>query len=166
MDEFEEQKMKKIRPIIRKCFHRLINKNVIGKKPEIFRDKLKNKVIIDISRIFETKKEEKKKKNHNGRIKKNIIIRAIRTLFETEKEEERKKKKEHDERLIKNGIIKEEDYYYKPQIVNNFWNNNYIKYESNVDKNRNLSLDEYLNKIETYLRNIIIHLQDFDTRKI
>ena len=30
----------------------------------------------------------------------------------------------------------------------------------------NLSLDEYLNKIETYLRNIIIHLQDFDTWKI
>ena len=88
MDEFEEQKMKKIRPIIRKCFHRLINKNVIGKKPEIIRDKLKNKVIIDISRIFETKKEEQKKKNnHNGRIKRNIIIRAIRTLFETEKEE-------------------------------------------------------------------------------
>ena len=163
MDEFEEQKMEKIRPIIRKCFHRLINKNVIGKKPEIIRDKLKNKVIIDISRIFETKKEEKKKKNHNGRIKKNIIIRAIRTLFETEKEEERKKKKEHDERLIKNGIIKEEDYYYKPKIVNNFWNNNYIKYESNVDKNKNLSLDEYLNKIETYLRNIIIILQNSDT---
>ena len=148
MDEFEEQKMEKIRPIIRKCFHRLINKNVIGKKPEIIRDKLKNKVIIDISRIFETKKEEKKKKNHNGRIKKNIIIRAIRTLFETEKEEERKKKKEHDERLIKNGIIKEEDYYYKPQIVNNFWNNNYIKYEI-------MSI-----KIETYhLMNILTKLK-------
>ena len=43
MDEFEEQKMKKIRPIIRKYFHRLINKNVIGKKPEIIRDKLKIK---------------------------------------------------------------------------------------------------------------------------
>ena len=31
--------------------------------------------------------------------------------------------------------------------MNNFWNNNYIEYESNDDKNRNLSLDEYLNKI-------------------
>ena len=47
--------------------------------------------------------------------------------------------------------------------VNNFWNNNYIKYESNGDKNKNLSFDEYLNKIETYLRNIIINLQNYDT---
>ena len=45
-------------------------------------------------------------------------------------------------------------------------NNNYIKYESNGDKNRNLSLDFYLNKTETYLRNIIINLQNSDTWKI
>ena len=30
-------------------------------------------------------------------------------------------------------------------------------------KNRNLSLDEYLNKIETYLRNLIINFQNSDT---
>ena len=30
----------------------------------------------------------------------------------------------------------------------------------------NLTLDEYLNKIKTYLRNIIIDLQDSDTWKI
>ena len=33
-------------------------------------------------------------------------------------------------------------------------------------KNRNLSLDEYLNKIETYLRNLIINFQNSDTQKI
>ena len=48
----------------------------------------------------------------------------------------------------------------------NFWNNNYIEYESNDDENRNLSLDEYPNKIETYLRNIIINLQNSDAWKI
>ena len=42
-------------------------------------------------------------------------------------------------------------------------NNNYIKYESNGDKNENLSFDEYLNKTETYWRNIIINLQNSDT---
>ena len=56
--------------------------------------------------------------------------------------------------------------YYKPRRVSNFWNNNYIKYESNGDKNRNLSLEEYLNKIELYLRNIIIDLQNSDAWKI
>ena len=55
---------------------------------------------------------------------------------------------------------------YKPKRVRNFWNNNYIQYESNTDKNKNLSLDEYLNKMEPYLRNIIIDLQNFKTWKI
>ena len=35
--------------------------------------------------------------------------------------------------------------------------------DSNGDKNRNLSLDEYLNKIRPYLRNITIDLQNSDT---
>ena len=39
-------------------------------------------------------------------------------------------------------------------------------YGSNGDKNRNLSLDEYLNKTELYLRNKIIDLQNSDTWKI
>ena len=52
------------------------------------------------------------------------------------------------------------------QNVRNFWNNNYIQYESNCDRNKNLSLEEYLNKIKPYLRDIIIDLQKFDTRKI
>ena len=50
--------------------------------------------------------------------------------------------------------------------MSNFRNNNYFEYESNSDKSRNLSLDEYFNKIKSYLRNIIIDLQNSDTRKI
>ena len=98
-------------------------------------------------------KKEKREKEKNE----NRIIRDIRTLLDTEKEERIKKQ---NEKLIKDGtkrdirIIfeqeKEEDYY-EPKKVNKFWNNNYIKYESNGDKNKNLSLGEYLNKIETYL---------------
>ena len=34
------------------------------------------------------------------------------------------------------------------------------------DRNRNLSLEEYLNKIKLYLRDMIIDLQVSDTRKI
>ena len=56
--------------------------------------------------------------------------------------------------------------FYEPKRVSNFWNSNNIEYEGNGDKNRNLSLDEYLNKIETYLRNTIINLQNSDTWKI
>ena len=165
MDRFEGQEMKKIRPVIRKWFDRLINKNVMGKKSKIIRGKLKGNIIRDIRTLFETNKEERKKKKHNGRINKNRIIRDIRTLFETNKEKEERKA---NEKIIKYDIIrdirilfeqeKEEDYY-KPKRVNNFWNNNRIEYESNGDKNRNWSLDEYLNKIETYSRNMIINLR-------
>ena len=54
---------------------------------------------------------------------KDRIIRDIRTLF------------------------KQEDDDYKPIRVNNFWNNNYIEYESSGDRN-NLSVKEYLDKIK------------------
>ena len=61
------------------------------------------------------KKRIEKKKKHNERIIKDRIIRDTRKLF--------KQKQEKD--------------YYKPKRVSNFWNNNYIEYESNGDKNRN-----------------------------
>ena len=45
VDTFEKQEMNKIRAIIRKWFDWLINTNVMGKKPELIRDKLKDKII-------------------------------------------------------------------------------------------------------------------------
>ena len=86
--------------------------------------------------------KRRRKKETNKRLVKCSIIRDIRTLFEWEED------------------------YYQPKRVSNFWDNNYIEYESNGDKNINLSLDEYLNKIEPYLRNIIIDLQNTNTWKI
>ena len=56
--------------------------------------------------------------------------------------------------------------YYETKRVSNFWNNNYIEYVSNGDKNRDLSLDEYIGNIKPYLRNIIIDHQSSDTWKI
>ena len=50
----------------------------------------------------------------------------------------------------------EDDDYYKPKRLSNFWNNNYIGYESNGDRNKNLSQEECLDKIRPYLRDIVI----------
>ena len=61
-------------------------------------------------------------------------------------------------------LVEQEEDYYKPKIVSSFWNNNYIDYESNGDKN--VSLDEYLNKIKPYLKDIIIDLQSSSRQKI
>ena len=63
-------------------------------------------------------------------------------------------------------LLEQEEDYCKPERVSNFWKNNYIKYESNGDKNGNLSLDEYLNKLKPYMRNIIVDFQNSDTWKI
>ena len=41
-----------------------------------------------------------------------------------------------------------------------------MEYESSADRNKNLSVKEYLNKIKLYLRDIIINLQKSDTWRI
>ena len=61
MDKFEEQIMKKIRPVITKWFDQVINKNVMGKKPKIIRDELKDKIFNDIWTLFETKNKKERK---------------------------------------------------------------------------------------------------------
>ena len=79
-----------------------------------------------ISGYFLTLKKKTKKRSNEKIIKDNIIT-DIRINFDQEKEED----------------------YYEPKTASNFWNNNYIEYETNGDKNRNLALGEYLNKIES-----------------
>ena len=70
------------------------------------------------------------------------IIRDIMNLFEQEKED-----------------------YYKPVRVVNFWSKNYIEYESNWDRNKTVSIEEYLSKIKPYLKDIINDLKKSDTWK-
>ena len=77
------------------------------------------------------------------------------------------KKKEIKDRIIRDirTLFGQEDDYHKLKRKNNFWNNNYIEYESKDDRNKNLSLKEYLDKIKPYLKNII-DLPKSDTWKI
>ena len=67
-------------------------------------------------------------KKENEAIK-DRIIRDVSNLFQQEKED-----------------------YYKPARVGNFWNHNYIEHESNGDRNKNLLVKEYLNRIKPYLK--------------
>ena len=90
------------------------------------------------------KKDKIEKKQQNETIIKDKIIRDIRTLFKQ----------------------KEKEDYYKPKRVSNSWNNNNIEYESNGDRKRNFSPDQYLSKIEPCLRNIINNLQNSNAWKI
>ena len=47
-----------------------------------------------------------------------------------------------------------------------FWNNNYIGYESNGDRNKNLSVKKYLNEIKPYLKDIITDFRKSGSWKI
>ena len=49
---------------------------------------------------------------------------------------------------------KEEENYYKPVRVSNVLSNNYVEYESNNDREKIVSPEEYLNKIRPYLTGI------------
>ena len=81
----------------------------MGKKPEIIKLQIKQLLIFGDFLKAKKTKEDRKKKRQNKKAIKDKIIRDIRTLL---------------------GQGKEEDYY-EPKRVSNFWNNNYIEYESN-----------------------------------
>ena len=55
---------------------------------------------------------------------------------------------------------------YKPVRVINVWSKNYIESESSNDRKKTLSVEEYLNKIRPYLKDIINNLKKSDTWKI
>ena len=94
----------------------------------------------------------------------NIIKDIRRSLFKLEKET--KAVKDRILRDIKNLFEHEEDEnYYKPVRVSNFRSNNYIEYKSNGDRNKTLLVEEYLNKIRPYLKDIINNLKKCETWK-
>ena len=94
----------------------------------------------------------------------NILdIKDIRNLFRLEKNT-----KGIIDRIpidIKYLFEHEQENYYKPVKLNNFWSNNYTKYESNSDRNKTLSVQEYINKISPYLKYITNNLKKSDTWK-
>ena len=96
---------------------------------------MKKKTIKDIRNLFRLEKETKTIKDRT--------LRDIKSLFDHEEEEN----------------------YCKPVRVSNFLSSNYIEYGSNGDRNKSLSLEEYLN-IAPYLKDIINNLKKSDTWKI
>ena len=123
------------------------------------------------------KNEKKENEEMEDRILKNRIIRDILKNVVTAREWNRKrtleKKEQTNDRLIKGKTAadfgrlfeKEEEDYQKLKIVSNFWNNNYIEYKNNNERNRILPLNKHLSKIEPYLRDVIINLQNSCTWK-
>ena len=93
-----------------------------------------------IMSLFKTKdySEQKPAKTvYGNKQSEENIVKSIRNLFKIKKENE--EIKERIIRDIRKIFDQEEKDYYKP-IVGNLWNNNYTKYESSGDRNKNLSV--------------------------
>ena len=52
-------------------------------------------------------------------------------------------------------INENDEDYYRPILVNSSFKENYKKYESRGDKDKNLSVEQYLNTIMPYLKELI-----------
>ena len=134
------------------------------------------KIIKDIRNLFRLEKLKKETID--------IAIKGIRNLFRTEKEnkgikyritrdirnvfrlEKKKGIKEKIVRIIRNFFEYGEEDYYKQVIVNKFQSNNYIEYKSKGNR-KALSVEEYLNKVKPYVKDIIINdLKISDTWKL
>ena len=67
---------------------------------------------------------------------------------------------------IRDLSVEEKEDYYKPVRVGNFRSKRYIEYENNGDRNKALSLEEYLNKNRLYLKDIKTIFKKSDIWKI
>ena len=107
--------------------------------------KRKDNIIKDIKNIFRLRKEIS-----------NSATKNIKILFRLKKQKETIKDK-----MTRNieTLFEQEDDYYKPIKVGNFWNYNYIGYESNNHKNKNLLVREHTDEIKPFLKDIITDLQ-------
>ena len=67
---------------------------------------------------------------------------------------------------LREKLFEQEEDYYHSVRVGNVWSNNCVESESDGDKNKTLSIEEYLNKNRPHLNNIINDLKKSDTWKI
>ena len=74
---------------------------------------------------------------------------------------QKKPRKQSEDKIIKaikgrivgdiRSLFEQEEDYYKPVRVGNFYSTNYIKYESNSDRNKSLSIMEFFEEIKLCL---------------
>ena len=104
-----------------------------------------------------TKSFKKLSKPKTQEESKDDIIKNIRNLFKLKKEIKPFKAKRIND--IRNLFELENKDYYKTIRVCNFYCSSYIEYKCNSDKDKNLSVGEYLKRIKPYSKDIIIDLQ-------
>ena len=95
------------------------------------------------------------------------IIKNIRNYFKLNRENRNLFKLKSENKAVKDRLTlfqQQKEDYYKPVRVGNFLTIiSRYQNESSSDRNKNLSVKEYLKEVKTYLRDIIINLPKSDT---
>ena len=136
---FDDKKLKKIREDFNKLRDRFLKLKIEEIRKNLY--EIKNKKNLSYSKIKEIEENLLELEKKFSRLKKyrdydDAEYKGIRDIWN----------------LFNQSIDKD---YYKPIKTNSTFNGNYIKYESNGDKNKNLSAKEYLNMVRPYLSDII-----------
>lgn len=121
-----------------------------------------------------TENNNNKKKQFENKlvtILKDRINKEIKRVIESKEDQAVigiKAKRDRDIRTIKtkNRDLESEELYYKSVSINKVWNNNHIEHESNGDRNKNLSIKDYINEVKPYFKDVIIDLQKSDTGRL
>ena len=152
-NNFSKEKLKKIRKIFR--FREIID--------EILKE-LEQKDSL-------TNQEKQEKKSHTKKLKK--VEEDFKKLEEDLNRLERYQYNDNEDlehkgiRRIENLFDKINDKdYYKPIKTNGAFNNNYTEYKSRGDKDKNLSLEAYLNIIKPFLNDMINNHKTYGEWKI
>ena len=91
-------------------------------------------------------------------------MKNMRNLFRLKTQNEASK--DRIIRDIRNLFGEEEEDYYNPVRMGNFWSRDYIKYESNGGRNKTLSIEQCLREVKPYLKDIINDFKKSETLKI
>ena len=133
---------------------------------ELYKSKSNNTEIEETRKIF----NEIRNKFSKSKIKENR-----KKLYEIERgleSEEEQKRKQHAEELraLKNSLEESREEikrkYYRPIRTKGAFNDNYVEYESKRDKDKNLTPEDYLDIIRSFLKDIINNHKNQEEWKI
>ena len=138
-NNFDNERLKKVREDRDKSRHKFSKSKIKEIRKNLY--EIENKKNLSTQKLKEIEKSlSKLEKYYDDGDAEYIGIRDIGNLFNQSSDED----------------------YYKPVKTKSAFNGNYIEYQSDGNKDKNLSAKEYLNMIRPYLSNII---NDHETPK-